>query len=134
MEDLSEMSSNTLEKTKRALRGKCPCSEFFWSVFSRIRTECREIRSISPYSVQIRENTDQKNLEHGHFLRSLLNSAKHIFTMRTIISFLFQICIYWLCFSIKGSAINLKSITKYDIACNKAKVTNALIRNRAAQY
>ena len=33
---------------------------FFWSVFSRIRTEYGEIRSISPYSVRMRENTDQK--------------------------------------------------------------------------
>ena len=35
---------------------------FFWSVFSRIRTEYGEIRSISPYSVRMRENTDQKKL------------------------------------------------------------------------
>ena len=35
---------------------------FFWSVFSRIRTEYGEIRSISPYLVRIRENTDQKKL------------------------------------------------------------------------
>ena len=35
---------------------------FFWSVFSRIRTEYGEIRSISPYSVRMRENTDQKEL------------------------------------------------------------------------
>ena len=33
---------------------------FFWSVFSRIRTEYGEIRNISPYSVQMRESTDQK--------------------------------------------------------------------------
>ena len=33
---------------------------FFWSVFFRIRTEYGEIRSISPYSVRMRENTDQK--------------------------------------------------------------------------
>ena len=33
---------------------------FFWSIFSRIRTEFGEIRSISPYSVRMRENTDQK--------------------------------------------------------------------------
>ena len=37
------------------LREKCPYSEFFRSVFSR------SIRSISPYSVRMRENTDQKN-------------------------------------------------------------------------
>ena len=35
---------------------------FFWSVFSRIRAEYEEIRSISPYSVWMRENTDQKKL------------------------------------------------------------------------
>ena len=29
---------------------KCPYSELFWSVFSRIRTEYGEMRSISPYS------------------------------------------------------------------------------------
>ena len=35
---------------------------FFWSVFSRIRTEYGEILSISLYSVRMRENTDQKRL------------------------------------------------------------------------
>ena len=36
-----------------SLRKKCPYSEFFWSVFSRIWTEYRVIQNISPYSVQI---------------------------------------------------------------------------------
>ena len=35
---------------------------FFWSVFSRIRTEYRDLRSKSPYSVRVRENTDQEKL------------------------------------------------------------------------
>ena len=35
---------------------------FFWSAFSRIRTEYGEIRSISPYLFPKRENTDQKKL------------------------------------------------------------------------
>ena len=52
------------------LHEKCPYSEFFWPVFSYTRTEYGEIRSISPYSVQMRENTDQKNSEYGHFWRS----------------------------------------------------------------
>ena len=43
---------------KEALREKCPYSELFWSVFSHIRTEYREILRISPYSVRMRENTD----------------------------------------------------------------------------
>ena len=43
---------------------------FSWSVFSRIRTEYREMRSILPYSVQMRENTDQKNSVFGHTSRS----------------------------------------------------------------
>ena len=33
---------------------------FFWSVFSRIRTEYGEILRISTYSVRMREKTDQK--------------------------------------------------------------------------
>ena len=34
----------------------------FWSVFPCIRTEYEDLRSKSPYSVQMRENTDQKKL------------------------------------------------------------------------
>ena len=41
---------------------------FFWSVFSRIRTEYRDLRSKSPYSSRILENADQKkNSVFGHF-------------------------------------------------------------------
>ena len=39
------------------LREKCPNTEFFWSVFSRIRTECRKIRT-------------RKNPVFGYFQRS----------------------------------------------------------------
>ena len=35
---------------------------FFWSVFSRIRTEYEEILRISQYSARIRKSTDQKKL------------------------------------------------------------------------
>ena len=42
-----------------ALREEYPYSEFFWSVFSCIWTV--------PYSVRMRENTDQKNSEYGNF-------------------------------------------------------------------
>ena len=52
------------------LREKCPYSELFWSVFSRIWTEYGEIFRISLYSVQMWENVDQHNSEYGHFLRS----------------------------------------------------------------
>ena len=34
---------------------------------SRIRIEYREILRISQYSVRMRENTDQKSSEYGHF-------------------------------------------------------------------
>ena len=40
----------------------CPNTDFFWCLFSRTRTEYGEILRISPYSVQMRENTDQKKL------------------------------------------------------------------------
>ena len=42
----------------KTMRKTCPYSELFWSAFSCIWTECREIRSISPYSVRMRENAD----------------------------------------------------------------------------
>ena len=35
---------------------------FFWSVFSCIQTQYRDLRSKSPYSVRIQENADQKKL------------------------------------------------------------------------
>ena len=35
---------------------------FFYSVFSRIRTECGDLLCKSPHSVQIRENKDQEKL------------------------------------------------------------------------
>ena len=44
----------------------------FWSPFSRIWTEYGEIRSISPYSVRMRENGDQNNSSYEHFLSSAL--------------------------------------------------------------
>ena len=65
---------------KLTLREKSPQSEFFWSVFSRIRVEYRETRSIFQYSVQMWENTDQKTSEYGHFLGSVKwwNSSRKI--------------------------------------------------------
>ena len=49
----------------------CPYSVLFWSAFSPIRTEYGQIRSISPYSLQMQENADQYNSEQEHFLRSV---------------------------------------------------------------
>ena len=63
--------SEKVRKKRLTLRENFPYSEFFWSAFSRIRTEYVDIRSISPYSVRMRENTDQKNSEEGHFSRRL---------------------------------------------------------------
>ena len=42
-----------------------------FSTFYRIRTEWVEILRISPYSVRMRRNNDQKNSQYGHILRSL---------------------------------------------------------------
>ena len=62
-------------KEKEALRKNCPYSGLFWSTFSRIQTEYREIQSISLYSVRMRKNSHQNNSEYEHFSRSevLLN-------------------------------------------------------------
>ena len=52
------------------LHKKCPYSEQFWSVFTRIWTEYGEILRISSYSIQMPENTNQNNSKYGHFLQS----------------------------------------------------------------
>ena len=52
---------------KLLLRKKCPHSELFSSVFSRIRTEYVEIRSRQINSVRMGENTDHNNSEYGQF-------------------------------------------------------------------
>ena len=41
----------------------------FWFVFSRIWTKNGEILRVSPYSIQMQENTDQKNSEYEEFSR-----------------------------------------------------------------
>ena len=64
----------TLWKIWFTLRKNCLYSELFWSAFSRIRTEYGKIRSISPYSVRMRENAGQNNSEYGHFLPSVILS------------------------------------------------------------
>ena len=56
---------------KLAIREKRPYSELFWFTFSKIRTEYGEIRSISPYSVRMRENAVQNTSKYGHFLGSV---------------------------------------------------------------
>ena len=40
-------------------------------------TEYEEIHKISPYSVRMWENADQKNFEYGQFSRSILFSLEH---------------------------------------------------------
>ena len=55
---------------KDALGEKCPYFELFWSIFSRIRSEDREILRVSPYLVRMRKSMDQNKSEYEHFLRS----------------------------------------------------------------
>ena len=43
---------------------------FCWLAFSHIWTERADLQSKPLYSVQMRENADQKNSEYGHFSHS----------------------------------------------------------------
>ena len=52
------------------LRRNCPYLDLFWSLLSRIQIEYGKVLCISPYSVRMRENTDQNNFKYGDFLRS----------------------------------------------------------------
>ena len=86
-----EISSYCLNATVtkswlRPVREKCSYQEFFWSLFSQIQTGYGDLfkgknndvilkvfllnLNKSPYSVQMRENTDQNNSEYGHFSHS----------------------------------------------------------------
>ena len=53
-----------------SLRKKCLYSEIFWFAFSQIRDEYGNLLCKSPYLVQMRESTHQKNSEYEHFLHS----------------------------------------------------------------
>ena len=58
---------------------KCVRSRsFFWSVFSRIRTEYGEILRISPYSVQSGKMWT-KNFEYGLFPSSVVNLSLSLY-------------------------------------------------------
>ena len=62
--------------TVTALREKCSNTEFFWSVFSRIRTEYGDLLRKSLYCVNLRIQSEygkmrtRKNLVFGHFSNS----------------------------------------------------------------
>ena len=57
-------------KNSQKLHEKCLYLEFSWSSFSRIQTEYGKILWIFLFSVQMGENTGQKNSKYGHFSRS----------------------------------------------------------------
>ena len=61
---------DTNSKFTRSLHKKCWYSELFWSIFSRIRTEYGGLLHISPYSIQMQENMDQKNSGYRPFSHS----------------------------------------------------------------
>ena len=50
---------------------KFMCSEFFWSLYSRIWTDYSDLLRIFPYSLRVRENAEQKSSEHEYFSRSV---------------------------------------------------------------
>ena len=79
------------------LREKCPYSEFSWSTFSPIRTEYGKIWSISPHSVQMRENTGQKNSEYWNFYALLVSGPSFMITFFSVKD-LWEVCIWkiWL--------------------------------------
>ena len=64
---MGTLTRNGLIYRCTSLLEKFPYSGFFWSAFSRIRTENEEILRISLHSIRLRENTDQNNSEHGDF-------------------------------------------------------------------
>ena len=94
------------------LRKKCVYLELFLSLFSRIRTEYEETRSISPYSVRMRENMDQDNFEYGQFSRSV-NGLTLLLTLRKRCLYLE---LFWSAFShIWTEYEDIRSISPYSV-------------------
>ena len=69
--EVQKFRIESLQRAKVSVCEKCPYSEFFWSVFSSIRTEYREVLCISPYSVRMLENANQKNSEYDTVMAKL---------------------------------------------------------------
>ena len=61
---------------------------FFWAVIFSIRTEYGEIRRISPYSVRMREYTDEKKLR---ICTLFTQCIKHLFSIDCVNIYLFSI-------------------------------------------
>ena len=76
---------NTPQHVAFTIHEKCPYSEFFWYLFSRIQIEYGEILRISPYLVWMQENMYQKNSEYGHFLRSVTFGDKRSWYKKLLI-------------------------------------------------
>ena len=105
--ETKEKKSFKAKSSKRlppTLREICLYSKLFWSgpylpafgliaerysVSLRIQSECGKIL-ISPYSVRMRENTDQNNSEYGHFLRSAMSKLYYFSLFRHLESKIFS--------------------------------------------
>ena len=68
---LGEVINHQILNYQHVKRKTCSYAEFFWSIFSHIRTEYKDLRSKSPYLVQMQENAEQKN---SHFSRGAYQS------------------------------------------------------------
>ena len=78
------------------LRETCPFSEFFLSIFSRIRNGYGEMLRISPYSVRMRANTGQKNSKYRHLICSEVCFWRHntiLFLFQNLVELVFRIFI-----------------------------------------
>ena len=92
---------------------------FFWSVFSRIRTEYGEILRTSPYSARTWENTDQKKLR----IWTLFTQWLHGRAIWLIRSWLLKMYVLSLSFQWVGLA------TTFEIYCVKSVQIQSLRLN-----
>ena len=110
------------------LRKKCPYSELFWSVFSRIRTEYGEIIRVSPYSVGMRENADQSKSEYGQFSHSVIDILFILLSISTLLLYLTSL----LYFS-DGEHIKLFKGSRRLWLCTRGSLSVSIF-NRKSKY
>ena len=60
-----------------------PNSQFLWPIFSRIRPENGDLQSKPPYSVRMRENTDENKLQTQKLFTQYLKHKKETHPVET---------------------------------------------------
>ena len=90
---------------------------FFWSLFFRIRTEYRKIPRISPYSIPMRKNTDQKKLRIWTLFTQCISTMKFSHTVYPQSKYSRTKWWYFVWWYHKWTVENMKNLSRFNTDC-----------------